>query len=316
MSSILRVGDMLYHKTNKTKCEIAQIDDYSMRVKLEYPINKKLELDLPIKYIGEWLFFSKDDIELTLDEISKIDAYTRYGNYRIELYLKESQLKIKCRTSQPPFAEASPSRFTICKNNFLTQDIVAYYNRPYTGYGNLDNPVFLNTLKNTFNKESVFRLNTARKEVEKILLGDLIKIISQHDLQNCVCACVPRAKALNTYTDNQLFLRDAIRNVLNKIRNIVDGTDAIIRHTNTFTTHLGKATADGRIQNNDGDKPCPGITRRTCHFKKEIIAGQKVILIDDIYTKGVNIDEDCIQALMDNGAKEVVFYAIGRAGGN
>jgi hypothetical protein len=35
-----------------------------------------------------------------------------------------------------------------------------------------------------------------------------------------------------------------------------------------------------------------------------------VILIDDIYTSGCNIDEDCIQALYDNGANRVVFYAI------
>ena len=35
-----------------------------------------------------------------------------------------------------------------------------------------------------------------------------------------------------------------------------------------------------------------------------------IILIDDIYTSGCNIDEDCIQALYDNGANRVVFYAI------
>ena len=213
-------------------------------------------------------------------------------------------------TDQPPI------RFRITENGFLTKNIVAYYNRPYTGYGHQDNPNFLNTLKNTFNKESLSQLNSARQEVENILLVDLPKIINQHNFQNCVCVCIPRAKALNTYTDNQLFLRDAIRNASNKINGIVDGTDVIIRHTNTFTTHLEKATADGRIQNNDGDKPYPGITKATSYIKKDKIIGRRIILIDDIYTKGVNIDEDCIQALLDNGAQEVIFYAIGRTGGN
>ena len=40
--------------------------------------------------------------------------------------------------------------------------------------------------------------------------------------------------------------------------------------------------------------------------------GKDILLIDDIYTKTVNIDEDAIQALLDNGARSVFFYAIGK----
>ena len=36
------------------------------------------------------------------------------------------------------------------------------------------------------------------------------------------------------------------------------------------------------------------------------------MLIDDIYTLGVNVVEDCIQALYDRGARQVIFYAVGR----
>lgn len=35
-------------------------------------------------------------------------------------------------------------------------------------------------------------------------------------------------------------------------------------------------------------------------------------MIDDIYTETVNIDEDAIQALLDNGAQAVVFYAVAK----
>lgn len=55
----------------------------------------------------------------------------------------------------------------------------------------------------------------------------------------------------------------------------------------------------------------PGITKATCHISPHV-KDQDVLLIDDIYTPGVNIDEDAIQALLDAGAKSVTFYAIGR----
>lgn len=40
-------------------------------------------------------------------------------------------------------------------------------------------------------------------------------------------------------------------------------------------------------------------------------SGTRILLIDDIYTKTVNIDEDAIQALLNKGARQVFFYAIG-----
>lgn len=143
--------------------------------------------------------------------------------------------------------------------------IISYYNRPYTGYGNQDNPNFLNTLKNTFSNEKLEKLNSAKQEVENILLADLPNIINQNNFKNCVCVCIPRAKALNTYTDKQLYFRDAIKNALNRIGGIVNGTNVIIRHTDTLTTHLGKAVL---IQKNEGDKPYPGITKATSDIKK------------------------------------------------
>ena len=38
--------------------------------------------------------------------------------------------------------------------------------------------------------------------------------------------------------------------------------------------------------------------------------------MDDIFTPGVGIDEDGIQAMFDAGAENVIFYAVARAGGN
>ena len=62
--------------------------------------------------------------------------------------------------------------------------------------------------------------------------------------------------------------------------------------------------------NNDGDLPYVGITNATCNIS-DSVNGKDILLIDDIYTKTVNIDEDAIQALLNKGAKSVAFYAIG-----
>lgn len=71
------------------------------------------------------------------------------------------------------------------------------------------------------------------------------------------------------------------------------------------TTHLSK----NENVENDGEMPYPGITKDTCQISGQV-AGKDILLIDDIYTYGVNIDEDAIQALYDMGAKSVLFYSV------
>lgn len=201
-------------------------------------------------------------------------------------------------------------KFNICKNDYLNQTTIGYYNRYYTGYQQPDNPDFLNTLKNTFNGEAVGTLNNAKEEVKNILLADIPYVMSDNKWVQCVCVCIPRAKSLTTYTPNQLFFRDAVSSAVSQMSNVIDRSNFIVRHTDTFTTHLKKATAEGKIPNNIGEEPYPGITKDTCSISGDKIKNQSIILIDDIYTQTINIDEDCIQALLDNGAKNVIFYAI------
>ena len=51
-------------------------------------------------------------------------------------------------------------------------------------------------------------------------------------------------------------------------------------------------------------------SRGNFSIQKEKNIPEKILLIDDIYTKTVNVDEDCIQALYDAGAARVIFYAV------
>lgn len=124
-----------------------------------------------------------------------------------------------------------------------------------------------------------------------------------------VCV-VPRAKAENNYHPNQLLFKKTVKAIIDKLDGFIDGTDYIIRHTDTKTTHLAHSPKAEQYAGN-GDMPYKGITNNTCNISNHVI-GKHILLIDDIYTTGVNIDEDAIQALLDKGAESVYFYAVGK----
>ena len=84
---------------------------------------------------------------------------------------------------------------------------------------------------------------------------------------------------------------------------------AISRTRNTKTTH------NWRLENNNGDMPYKGITKDTCTIDENAIKGKDIILVDDIYTEDVNVAEDCIQTLLDIGAKSVKLYVIAKTKG-
>lgn len=58
--------------------------------------------------------------------------------------------------------------------------------------------------------------------------------------------------------------------------------------------------------------PYVGITKDTCQIDHPMILNKNVILVDDIYTEDVFVAEDCIQTLLDLGAKSVILYVIAK----
>lgn len=200
----------------------------------------------------------------------------------------------------------------IKRNAFLSDDIQAYFNTYYLGYEKPGNPDFLNELKNTYNNKSRIVLEKSMEPVHDRFVEDIPQIIQKHQFKECVLVGVPRAKKHRTYSENQLLFNRAIKNSIPAIDekvpscNLLDGSEWIERMSNTKTTHLRK---ESEYFDNDGDLPYPGITKDTCEYNTAL-KGKHIILIDDIYTKNVNVDEDCIQALLDWGAESVVFYSI------
>lgn len=197
--------------------------------------------------------------------------------------------------------------FIIEKNNYLSQNIQGFFHTHFGGVDLPNNPNFLYKLKNDYHHNwTTENLKAAMLEFANILNVDLPKI-QTHLNNTAITVCVvPRSKADKTYHSNQLLFKATIKHVVNKL-GITDGTDFIIRHTNTKTTHLRKPVEGF---DNDGDLPYVGITKATCNISNNVI-GKDILLIDDIYTKTVNIDEDAIQALLSKGANSVAFYAIG-----
>lgn len=204
----------------------------------------------------------------------------------------------------------SPSLDIKTGEYFLNRSIQAFYHSDYSGggrwkiAGTIENIIC--TLKNDITPYSANVLQNASLQLENILLDDLPKILEITNENTLTVCVVPRAKMENSYLGNQKYFRSVVSSAVNKIKGYFNGTSYIIRHTDTITTHRAKSGYGG-----SGDMPYPGITKRTCNISSAV-AGKNILLIDDLYTKTVNIDEDAIQALLDKNAKSVMFYAVGK----
>ena len=193
-------------------------------------------------------------------------------------------------------------KFTLRSNSCLEQSTQGFFSVDYVGYQHPRNPDFLNMLKNDFGEKGLFVLQKAKESLEKTATRDLKKIIQRYHRKPTICV-VPRSKKLTHYSVKQLGFLDTIKRMIGTM-NCEDGTDYIRRIKDTKTTHLSRSDYAG-----GGSMPYCGIAKDTCAFSSDI-KGKDILLIDDIYTKTVNIDEDMIQALLDNGAKSVAFYAV------
>lgn len=200
-------------------------------------------------------------------------------------------------------------------NGCLNKRIVAFYDCAYMRPDHEGSSFSfrvsdaIRTLKNTFNGENDNKLFRAKNYIRAIATTDLKQIIKQQRIENPIIVCVPRSKA--DFSDKQLLFRKAISEAANNNNTVAtNGAEYIRRVRNTKTTHLTN-TKKGDMSG-DGDMPYPGITNDTCRLIGSV-SGRNVILVDDIYTKTVNIDEDCCQFLLDNGAKSVTLYTICKA---
>ena len=200
------------------------------------------------------------------------------------------------------------NKFTMEANQFLSRNVFGYFHADFHGVSHPENPNFLYKFKNDpHHNWSQQQIRYAINDLNRVIGIDFPEIIRQVEANVLTVCVVPRAKAESFYRPDQLFFKATIGAYARSTPGFADGTNFIIRHTNTRTTHLRQPVEGFE---NDGRMPYPGIASDTCNFSAQI-KGRDILLVDDIYTKTVNIDEDMVQALFDNEARSVVFYAIG-----
>ena len=191
------------------------------------------------------------------------------------------------------------NEFKIKSNDYLQSEILGFYHTDYKSYQAEGNPDYLNILKNQFGNTSIFNLEQAASELKNVLNANLPKIKEIIGCEKLTIVLAPRAKANQEEWYQQL--RKSVSEWCDE--HITEGFDNgcyyIIRQIDTPTTHMG----EGGIY--------PGIIKATCSISTEI-KGKNVLFIDDIYTYGVNIDEDSLQAIMDNKPKTLTFYSVAK----
>lgn len=213
--------------------------------------------------------------------------------------------------AQPSFY-THPESGERLKGTFLSHNCFGFYHDYYVAGdaearntpGTVANIV--TTLKNQFNNQAISRLRDAMESMKSMLQEDFSALLENPLKGDWVVCVIPRAKAESAYNSHQQLFREAVKYSIDGNPRLIDGTHYITRHTNTITTHMFKSGYGG-----DGKLPYPGITKDTCHISSEV-RGKNIILIDDLYTAGVNIDEDAIQVLFDNGAEKVILYVLGK----
>jgi hypothetical protein len=200
------------------------------------------------------------------------------------------------------------NKFTMEANQFLSRNVFGYFHADFHGASHPENPNFLYKFKNDpHHNWSQQQIRYAINDLNRVIGIDFPEIIKQVKVSTLTVCVVPRAKAESFYRPDQLLFKATVGAYARSTPGFADGTNFIIRHTNTRTTHLRRPVEGFE---NDGEMPYPGIASDTCNFSGQI-KWRDILLVDDIYTKTVNIDEDMVQALFDNEARSVVFYAIG-----
>lgn len=274
------------HLDNIEGTDVLYYENEEAKIRIE--VNKEI-LDSLIKDIGK----------IFIDEITYYFGFSHTPGLKYKILRDELK------------------EFTIQSNRFLDseKDIHCFYHKNYISRGNwqvegkIEHLIW--SIKNDEGcKESHKRyLSTAYKRLKFILRKELPKIKEKIGVENLSVCVVPRAKKESEYKEDQLLFRKAVSDVVEELKedlSLTNGTKYLVRHTSTKTTHLRSSEDLSPYP-----APYPGITQETCYISDNV-KGKDILLIDDVYTKTANIDEDAIQALLNKGVNSVHFYAIAK----
>lgn len=189
----------------------------------------------------------------------------------------------------------------IMPNDYLKEPVIAAYHTFYRPYNRSeDGPTsYINILKNYPDKHSDEELVKASNTLKDVLDRNLSAIKEKLGVSLLTIVLVPRSKPWQEEWFQ--WLRRAVSEWVDahKEEGYINGCEYIIRQKDSPMTHWGETGI------------YPGITKDTCTLSSEI-EGKDILLIDDIYTYGVNVDEDALQAVRDNKPKSITFYSVAK----
>lgn len=191
-----------------------------------------------------------------------------------------------------------------CTDSDGELSVDGFFHDEYYGMSSPNNRIrFVNVLKNDYQNASPDEIRFAEEILADAIRHDLARITRHYGPMTLVG--VPRSKREASYPQSKMGLKRALRLAASENPQLSDGLDFIVRQRDTLCTHQGYWGRGGY-----GEGPRPGLIEDTCVLSPRI-EGRDILLVDDIYTPGCGIDEDAICAVLNAGARSVVFFAIG-----
>lgn len=192
----LKIGQVVYHRTNITKCIIVDILENDLCIKLSRPICDKEYLILPKSHIGEWLFYEESHINLEINKLACKKEYS-FGKRIIE-YVENVKLEDRRRKEQRHHTEFI-ERQSIFKEIATTKTVEEILSERRILY--LTHFTTIENLEGILSNGFVPRITLDKQNVEYIS-NDLYR---SDDKKNCTCFSVefPNIRLLNSFKNNQ-----------------------------------------------------------------------------------------------------------------
>lgn len=192
------------------------------------------------------------------------------------------------------------TEFIIKDNDYINCNVRAFYHTYYMPYGIGRSPTqYINVLKNYPDQYPGEELIKAAIELKEVLSKDLPIIKNKIGAPSLTIVLVPRSKPIQDEWFQWLRMTVSEWADAHKEDGYINGCMYIIRQKSSPMTHMKETGI------------YPGITKDTCTLSPEI-GGKDILLIDDIYTPNVNVDEDALQVVLDNKPRSISFYSIAK----
>ena len=201
--------------------------------------------------------------------------------------------------------------FVLEKNAFLDRNIRGFYHAKWYGSKKSKSLRYLEIIKQSpSNRQKQWRIDNASEVLYETLMQDLQHISRRMSNQSLTVCVSPGTKKDSLYGEEPRIFQQIVSSCANKLLDFFDGSSFIQRNKSKFFIFMN-TPVNHLINRVRGDYR--GEALDNCEFSEEI-KGRDILLVNEVYYKIINHDEDMVQALFEKGARSVTFYAVGYSG--